>query len=326
MDNVYLICSNSFHLLEDELKKVLKDNPYTSFDLNSVELDDVLEEASYFSLFDDKKYMVVKNASIFGASKRKSKDENDDEDKVSKKDEKLLQYLNEPNDNTVLIFTLNGKADSKKKICKVIKDRYKFIQIDDLKPKDIASILEKNMKNDGYKLDSNTAYYIVNNALNNYDLAINELDKIKLYYNKPCTVKYDDVINIVGRNIEDNNFKFIDTVISKNIKESFKLYDDLMVQKVEPIMLMSMLAKEIRNILLVKKLLSNKDKNKKEIMEILGLKQDFQLEKLMRSAPLFDEKQLENYLILLSDLDYKIKRGKISNKLALEMFIMNICK
>ena len=36
--------------------------------------------------------------------------------------------------------------------------------------------------------------------------------------------------------------------------------------------------------------------------------------------------QLENYLVLLSDLDYKIKRGKISNKLALEMFIMDICR
>ena len=75
MDNVYLISSNSFHLMEEELKKILKDNPYTSFDLNAVELDDVLEEASYFSLFDDKKYMVVKNAQIFGASKIKSKEE-----------------------------------------------------------------------------------------------------------------------------------------------------------------------------------------------------------------------------------------------------------
>ena len=54
MDNVYLICSNSYYLLEEELKNILKDNLYTSFDLNAVELDDVLEEAAYFSLFDDK--------------------------------------------------------------------------------------------------------------------------------------------------------------------------------------------------------------------------------------------------------------------------------
>lgn len=325
MDNVYLICSNSYYLLEDELKNILKDNPYTSFDLNAVELDDVLEEAAYFSLFDDKKYMVVKNASIFGASKRKSKEEdNGDEEKVSKKDEKLLQYLNEPNDNTVLIFVYNGKADTKKKICKLIKDRYRFIQIDDLKPKDIQSRIEKALKNDGYKIDNNTSYYIVSNALNNYDLAMNEIEKIKLYYGKGCNIKYDDVINIVSRNIEDNNFKFIDTVISKDIKESFKLFDDLMIQKVEPIMLMSMLAKEIRNMLLAKKMLNSK--SKKEIMEVLGLRFDFQVDKLINNCYSFKEKQLEEYLVLLSDLDYKIKRGKISNKLALELFIMNLCK
>jgi DNA polymerase-3 subunit delta len=312
--------------MEEELKKILKDNIYTSFDLNGVELDDVLEEASYFSLFDDKKYMVVKNAQIFGASKRKSKEEDsDDEEKVSKKDEKLLQYLNEPNDNTVLIFTYNGKADTKKKICKIIKDRYKFIQIEDLKPKEIYSRIEKSLKDSGYKLDnSNTGYYIVNNALNNYDLAINEVEKIKLYYGKGCTVKYEDVVNIVSKNIEDNNFKFIDTVISKDIKEAFKMYDDLMIQRVEPIMLMSMLAKEVRNMLLVKKMM--KSKSKKDMMEVLGLKYDFQIDKLISNCYSFKENQLEGYLVLLSDLDYKIKRGKISNKLALEMFIMDVCR
>lgn len=323
MDNVYLISSNSFHLMEDELKKILKGNPYTSFDLNAVELDEVLEEAAYFSLFDDKKYMVVKNADIFGTSKRKSRDENVEEETVSKKDEKLLKYLEAPNSNTVLIFTINGKVDSKKKICKIIKDRYKFIQIDDLKPKEIYLKIEKMLKEGGYKIDSNTCYYIINNALNNYDLAINEVEKIKLYYGKGCNVKYDDVVNIVSKNIEDNNFKFIDTVISKDIKESFKIFDDLMIQKTEPIMLMSMLAKEIRNMLLIKKMMNKK--SKKEMMNILGLKFDFQMDKLINNSYSYKEQQLESYLILLSDLDYKIKRGKISNKLALEMFIMKIC-
>ena len=102
------------------------------------------------------------------------------------------------------------------------------------------------------------------------------------------------------------------------------MYDDLMIQKVEPIMLMSMLAKEIRNMLLVKKMM--KSKSKKDMMEVLGLKFDFQIDKLISNCYSFKENQLEGYLVLLSDLDYKIKRGKISNKLALEMFIMDICR
>ena len=89
-------------------------------------------------------------------------------------------------------------------------------------------------------------------------------------------------------------------------------------------MLMSMLAKEVRNMLLVKKMM--KSKNKKDMMEVLGLKFDFQIDKLISNSYNFSEEKLEGYLVLLSDLDYKIKRGKISNKLALEMFIMDICR
>lgn len=320
MEAVYLISSSSYRLMEDEISKVVGNNPYSSFDLNAVKMDDILEEASYFSLFDEKKYMVVKNANIFGSSKKKG----NDEDSTSKKDERLLKYLEEPNPNTILIFTINGKIDSKKKICKIIKERYKLICIEDLKAKDILNKLEKSLKDDGYKCDYNTLYYIINNSLNNYDLAMNEIDKIKLYYGKGCTVKQEDVSNIVSHVIEDNNFKFIDTIMSKNIKESFKIYDDLMIQKVEPIMLMSMLAKEIRNTLLVKKMLMSK--SKKEMMNVLGINYDFQIDKLINNSYSFKEKELENHLVLLCDLDYKIKRGKISNKLALEMFILNMCK
>ena len=73
MNNVYLISCNSIYMMEDEIKKIVKDNIYSTFDLNSCELDDVLEEANYFSLFDEAKYMVVKNANLFLASKKKEK-------------------------------------------------------------------------------------------------------------------------------------------------------------------------------------------------------------------------------------------------------------
>lgn len=320
MDNIYLISSSSFRLMEEEIEKIVKGNKYSTFDLNTILLDEVLEEAAYFSLFDEKKYMVVKNANIFGSSKRKSVDE----ENVSKKDEKLLKYLEDPNYSTILIFTINGKIDSKKKICKIIKDKYHFIQIDDLKAKEIMSRVDKSFKNDGYKCDSSIIYSIIESCQNNYDLTMNEVDKIKLYYSHGCVVKKEDVLSITSRIIEDNNFKFIDTIMRKNIKEAFKIFDDLMIQKVEPIMLMSMLAKEIRNTLLVKKMIREKDK--KEMMKVLGINYEFMIDKLINNSYSFKEKELESFLVDLCDLDYKIKSGRISNKLALEMFIMEVCK
>ncbi len=320
MNSIYLISSDSIRLIDEEISKIVNNNPYTIYDLNTALLEDVLEEANYFSLFDEKKYIVVKNASIFGSSRKKKDDE---EDSISKKDEGLLHYLESPNPNTVLIFTINGKVDGKKKIAKIIKEQYQFIEVGNLKAKEVFEKADILLKNKGYKADRDTIYYIVNNCLNNYDLVYNEIEKIDLYYKNGCKVSFDDVTHIVSKVMEDNNFKFIDSVMNRNLKEIFKIYDDLMIQKVEPIMLMSMIAKELRNTLLVKKLLKE---DKKTIMTTLDIRFEFQLDKYIQNSYSFSEEFLERQLVQLCDLDYKIKRGKISNKLALQMFVLDFCK
>lgn len=347
MNSVYLICCNSIYMMEEEIKKIVKDNVYSTFDLNSCDLDDVLEEANYFSLFDEAKYMVVKNANLFLASKKKKekkekktkeekmlealamseeeREEAEEEEKEAKKYESLLQYLESPNANTVLIFTVYGKADSKKKICKIIKDRYNYIEKPDLNPFQLEDVAKDLLKKDGYSADKEILGYIVANCLNKYDLVINEIEKIKLYYGKGTKLNLEEVSNIVSKNIEDNNFGFMDAVLDRNMKEAFRFYEDLMIQKVEPIMLLSMLAKEIRHILLLKKNFGS-FVDTKALAEKWEMRSDYPLVKASRRRSLYSVSELEHLLVYLCDLDLKIKTGGISNKLALEMFIMEICK
>ena len=320
MENIYLISSSSYRLMEDEIHKIVKDHGYTSFDLNYQSIDDILDEANYFSLFDEDKYLVIKNANIFSASRKK---EADDEEKTTKKDDKLINYLENPNPKTILIFTTYNKPASNKKIVKLIQEKHKLIRIDDLKVSDIQIRLDKVFKEDGYKCSKDTLYYIINNSLNNYDLSYNEVEKIKRYYGKGCEVKQEDVKEIISRAIEDNNFKFLDAVVARKIKDSFVIYDDLMRQKVEPIMLLSMLAKEYRNMLLIKKC---KSYSKNDLMALLELKYVFQLEKAVSNSYNYTLESLEKILVYLADLDYKIKNGKITNKRALELFILYVCK
>lgn len=347
MNSVYLICCNSIYMMEEEIKKIVKDNVFSTFDLNSCDLDDVLEEANYFSLFDEAKYMVVKNANLFLASKKKKekkekktkeekmlealamseeeREEAEEEEKEAKKYESLLQYLESPNANTILIFTVYGKADSKKKICKIIKDRYNYIEKPDLNSFQLEDVAKDLLKKDGYSADKETLGYIVANCLNKYDLVINEIEKIKLYYGKGTKLKLEEVSNIVSKNIEDNNLGFMDAVLDRNMKEAFRFYEDLMIQKVEPIMLLSMLAKEIRHILLLKKNFGS-FVDTKALAEKWEMRSDYPLVKASRRRSLYSVSELEHLLVYLCDLDLKIKTGGISNKLALEMFIMEICK
>ncbi len=313
-NNIYLISSTSYRLMEDEIKKIVKDNSYTTYDLNVDNIDDVIEEAAYLSLFADKKIMLVKNANIFLSTKK-----TDTEESSSTKDKKLLAYLDNPNPDTVLIFCVFGKANGTKKITKIIKDKYNYIEIVDLKVKDIFEKTDKLLKDRGYKLDRDTIYYIINSLQNNYDLVYNEIEKIELYYGNNKNVIFNDIENIISHSIMDNNFKFVDSVIKKNVVNSFKYYDDLMIQKVEPIMLLGMLAKEFRNMLLVKKSLNS---SKKGLMDLTGLKFEFQIDNVINNCYSFKEKELEDLLIYLCDLDHNIKIGKVSNKLALQLFIL----
>ena len=48
----------------------------------------------------------------------------------------------------------------------------------------------------------------------------NELDKIMLYYNFPCRIKYQDVVAIVGTELDNNNFHFVSAVVEKKLDEA----------------------------------------------------------------------------------------------------------
>ncbi len=329
MKSVYLISSTSYHLLQKEINKIVKDNKYVSFDLNYDLLEDVIEEANYYSLFDDKKYIVVKNASIFCAKKRKSKtddEKNDDEveEIVKPNEELLIKYLESPNPNTILIFSVNGNASTAKKITKIINDKYEYITVSVPKSRDIHDDLKKHFKENGFEVDDNIIYYIIDSSLKNYDIAFNEAEKVMLYYKKGCKVLFEDVKNIVSSNIEDNNFAFIDAVLERDVAKAFKIYDDLMIQKVMPNMLIIMLANEIRNILLSGMLKNSK--NISEIMKILKIQHEFRVKKFINYSYNYSKSQLEEYLSFIGDVDYKIKTNKLKPKNALQLVILEICK
>lgn len=312
-NNIYVLYSPSFRLLEDEIKKIVKDNPITTYNLDEVEIDDVLNDASYCTLFNEKNYMVLKNVTNFSPAKRGSES--------SSKDDYLLNYLNEPNENTILIMVLKEKMNGTKKVSKIVKEKYNYIEINNPNQKESREIINKFLSKNKIKIDYDGVTYIINSLDNNYDLIMNELDKILLYSKKELNMH--DLTQIISSNVLDNNFKFIENIMKKDIKNSFKYYDDFLLNKNSPIMLLSMLANEYRNVYLIKKMITNKSKD--DMMNALGIRYAFQIDKLINYSYSYKEKELEDYLLEICDMDYNIKQGKISDKLAVELFLLKVC-
>lgn len=309
--NIYLISAPSYHLINDEIKKIVKDKNYISFNLNSVSIDDLLKEASYFGLGEDEKIIVVRNASIFTSSKSSEADT-----------DKLMKYLNNPPMGTTIIFTTLNPIDSRKKCTKIIKDKYHLINILPFKWKDNERAIIKYCEENKYSIENEAINYLINNT-NNLDSIYQELDKIFLYYNKPTKILYKDIKNIVGSIIDNNNFHFVDAVIAKDLNTSLRLLQNLKVYKVEPLSLIILLAREYRLMYYLKQYQKNHLATS-AICKELNL-QDWQVNKLYTSSVAYTENELLDNLRKLADLDLGIKTGQFDKDAALMSFLVTVC-
>ncbi len=313
MMNVYVVNSESYLLINENINEIIKDSKnVTIFDLSVDTLDMVMVEAGYVSMFDEKKYIIVKNANFFGS------------DKLSEKDTNLLiNYLNQPNDLSILIFVCNDKIDSRKKITKIIKDKYSLKIIPNLKPYEIENRVNSFLTKKGFKVDNASIKYLVSNNLNNYDLVMNEVKKIILYYNEPSYISYEDMVNLAAKTINTNNFLFVDAVVDNDLETSLALFKDLKIMKIEPSILISLLARDFR-IMLNLKNMQEEGRREYAMMEELGLA-DWQLDKYLKKIFPYKKNELESIIFKLAKLDLDIKMGKVDRFMGLELFILDIC-
>lgn len=310
--NIYLISNESFRLINEEIKKIVGDNNYETFNLNKSSIKEVLEEASYFSLDNNKKYLVVTNADIFGSDKI--------DDNITNS---LINYFNNPNPNTIIIFTTLKPIDSRKKIVKELKSKYKIINTPKMDKKTINSLLTNYVKEQDFDIDWETVSYIINNSYSNLDIMFDEIDKIMLYYNFPCRIKYQDVVAIVGTELDNNNFHFVEAVVSKKLDVALKILNSLKVYKVDTTVLTVLLAREYRLMYYVKKMYQNKI-SLSEICSNLSLA-DWQVNKLYNNGIHYSESELLKNLVDLCNIDMNIKKGLWDKDTALYGFLLDAC-
>ena len=309
---VYLLYGTVDYLINKTIDKIINDNKIDEFNVNKYDLTnslltDIINDASSMSLFSDKKIIIVNNAYIFTGTNKKYTEQNTEE---------LENYLNNINDNTILIFTINNeKLDERKKITKLVKKNgivKDFNSIDNIS-------LVKNLFED-YSISNDNVKYLISRVGEDSSLLASEIEKIKIYKNDDKTITHDDITNLTTKSLEVNNFKLIDAIINKNKAEAFSLYQDRIKLNEEPIAIIISLANQIRIMYQVKQLyLDGYTEN--NIASILKI-HPYRVKLASQNARKYDSDILLNYLKQLADLDINIKTGKVDKTLGLELFII----
>lgn len=307
---IYLIKTDSKFLLDEKIKEIVPKNAnYITYCYPENSIQDILEEASYVSLFLEEKYLIVKNATFFGKGKINEKDT-----------ELLLKYLEHPYPNTTVIFTTYEDIDKRKSITKKLLESEKYILLE--APKNYDLFLEIKKRLGKYQLDDNGVRYLIDACLSNYDILIEEIEKLSLLFQKKEKITLDALKQIVVPNISDNVFKFVDAVIKKDAYTTFHLLEEFAIIKTDVLQLMNMVSREYR-LIYYYKILEKKCMSSKEMASELKL-QDWQVEKIRKEASSYHEDDLKDHLIELSKIDFGIKSGREEKNVAFINFLMKI--
>lgn len=307
---IYVFLGNEINLLKrriDGLKHELNINNIIEYDFDDSNIMDILNEANYVDLFNEKKLIIVSNFSF-----KKVKDAYEKE---------LLRYIDNMNDNVIILKCIDESLDERKNITKKLREKCKVEEIKKMDYKELHEYITNMFVSNNKKITYNQVKEILNRCEYNDDLAINETEKLLLYKLGEDVITDDDIDKVVSKSSEKEIFTLSDAVMKKNLKQIFNSYNILIRSGIEPVVLIDNLARQFRTLYQVKILCKTMDE--KEISRKLGLN-PYVVKKAHENVNNYEEEELINNLYELSNLDIDIKVKGLDKYKVLENFFLKI--
>ena len=308
----YLLESLDSLSLEKEIKKIINNNNFQDaiinpYDLEEVPLENALEDLDTYSFLSSKKVIIISNI------------ENLKQEENKKDIEHLLKYIDNPNQDNLLIITAQ-KLNNTYKLTKELKKKCKYILVE----VNNKEYIKQELKD--YKIDNKTISYLEEYSLNDFSKIASEIEKLKNYKYNEKEITIADINNIVIKKLgdpKDLTFNFSKSIASKDKRKALKEYKELLSYNIEPFSIIGLLASQIRIIYQVK-VLEKERLSDKEIASILEEKSDYRIKKTRELTRLYTEDELLKIMIKLEEIDLKLKTTDTNPNTLIEHFIINI--
>lgn len=168
---------------------------------------------------------------------------------VNKKlSESLLPVLNDvPKETVVLIF--ESKVDERTKLFKELKKLAKSVKFELLDEQQLNLWIRKSVQDMGGEIDAPSVKLLIDRVGNNQWRLWNEIQKLIAYNPK---ISEANIVLLVEPTFENSIFDMVEAIARGQTAEAVRLYLGLRNQKAQPLYILSMIAWQIRNLLVVK--------------------------------------------------------------------------
>ena len=321
LKSIYLIYSEEKYLLEEFRKKF--EDKFIGDKIRDFNLDYLDDDNSDFILklknnsrtlptFSDKRFIIANCKNYFTQK--------------SSVDNELTKLFNDFPDTTILLLLVEGEIDKRIKVNKAIKKNGMILELKPLKYKNLDNWISNKFQEKGKKIDKKSINLLEEMFSNNLQLLENEIEKINSCFINKESIKVKDIRKIISRDKtmkENVIFSLTDALSERNKEEAISLFNEMINNGENPLMILSMIKRQLRLLIQVKEL-KFKGYRHKKIAKILN-EHPYPIKKCYYQVDNFQDNELDLLLERFLEANIDILSGKYKEKkVALEIAMLNI--
>ncbi len=327
---IYIMYGEEGYLMEEAVKRLKQQLISPDFEsLNflaiegkELEVDRLIDACETLPFMAERKLVVVK---AFEGLQGKKKTISDAAEAA------LIDYIGKIPDFTCLVFYGLSSVDSRKKLVKEATKQGRTLNFERLKENELSKWISGKFKDHKKEAQQKEIAYMINhldylgkNAGQNLFDIENEIEKIIGYMGEEGLLKQQHIEGVSIFRYQNDIFKLMDAIAGRNLSEALERLNHMLDEGEVAIRLMVTLSNQIKNVLSAK-LLLEEGYNPKMIASKLGL-HPFVASKAAAQSNGYTIKRLRELLNHFLNMDLMMKSGRIKDRIALELIIVEICR
>ena len=306
---VYLIYGTEAYLKKlyrDKLKSGIlggegDDMNYSHYEGKGIDGNEVIRMADTMPFFAEHRLIVIEESGWF-----KSQNE-------------IADYLKDMPDTTVIVF-VESEVDKRNRLFKAVRDIGYISEMNGMDEANLKVFAASVLKSGGKKVTADTVAYFLQRAGSDMNTIQNELEKLICYTYDREVVTKEDIDAVCTEQITGKIFQMTEAVSQKNQKRALALYYDLLALREKPMTILYLLIRQF-NLLLQARDLASRSVPGAEIAKRLGVP-PFAVSKYMSQAGNFKESVLKDAIAFGTDIEEKVKTGRMEDQIGVEMLII----
>lgn len=280
----------------------------------------LLETCETLPVMADKRVVAVEK--FLWLQNSKAGNDGEKKEEAERDDLLLAEYLASPPSHLCLILVAGEAVDTRKKLYKVIESVGEVRKFSAVKSGDMAKHLTDILQQKNVTMRYDARQLLLERVGNDLRSLYNEVEKLLIAAQGQAEITKELVEALVARPLAENIFALMDAVSERQSDRGLALLADILAGGEPPVLVLNMLARQIR-LLLQTKLLLDIGHPVSEVAGILKIP-PFVAQKAASQCRRFTEQELIQALSAALETDRSIKTGKLSGSMALTLLIVKI--